>query len=110
MTGEPCTWCGVEVEPDDGFRAYEPAGERRAVFCRLEHVIPWSLQGAHWDPGGFTESPALDGGPLRCSHCDAELGEVHVLLVRHRGPHRIADDFCSVEHLRAWAAAGGRWK
>ena len=31
---EQCTWCGVEVEPDDGFRAYEPAGERRATFCR----------------------------------------------------------------------------
>ena len=48
---ERCTWCGTEVEPDDGFRAYEPAGERRAVFCRLEHVVPWAIQGAHWDAG-----------------------------------------------------------
>ena len=50
MSGETCTWCGAEVEADDGFRAYEPAGERRAVFCRLEHLIPWSIQGAHWSP------------------------------------------------------------
>jgi hypothetical protein len=110
VTTEPCTWCGAEVEHDDGYRAYEPAGERRAVFCRLEHVIPWSIQDAHWDAGGFTEPPALDEGPLRCSQCDAELGDVRVLLVRHRGEHRVADAFCSVDHMEAWAKAGGRWQ
>jgi hypothetical protein len=110
VTAETCTWCGAEVEHDDGYRAYEPAGERRAVFCRLEHVIPWSIQDAHWDAGGFTEPPALDEGPLHCSQCDAELGEVHVLLVRHRGEHRVADAFCSVDHMEAWAKAGGRWQ
>jgi hypothetical protein len=104
---ERCSWCGVAVEAADGFRAYEPAGERRATFCRLEHVVPWSIRGAHWDAG---EAPA-DGSALgRCSHCEAELGDVHVLLVRHRGEHRIADDFCSVEHLTEWAKAGGRWQ
>jgi hypothetical protein len=110
MTAESCSWCGVEVEHDDGYRAYEPAGERRAVFCRLEHLIPWSIQDAHWEAGSFTEPPALDEGPLRCSHCDAELGAVHVLLVRHRGEHRVADAFCSVDHMAAWAKAGGRWQ
>jgi hypothetical protein len=120
MTAESCTWCGVDVEHDDGYRAYllsaatdNAAGataERRAVFCRLEHLIPWSIQDAHWDAGSFTEPPALDQGPLRCSHCDAELGEVHVLLVRHRGEHRVADAFCSVDHMTAWAKAGGRWQ
>ena len=39
----------------------------------------------------------------------AELEDVRVSLVRHRGEYRIGDDFCSVDHLRAWAAAGGRW-
>ena len=68
---EKCTWCGAEVEPDDGFRAYEPAGERRAVFCRLEHLIPWSIQGAHWEPGEMSEPAALDEGATRCSHCGA---------------------------------------
>jgi hypothetical protein len=48
--------------------------------------------------------------PQRCSHCDAELGDVYVALVRHRGDHRITDGFCSVEHLGDWAAAGGRWR
>jgi hypothetical protein len=33
-----------------------------------------------------------------------------VLIVSHRGAHRIPDGFCSVEHLNAWAKAGGRWQ
>ncbi len=106
---EPCTWCGAEVEGDDGFRAYEPAGERRAVFCRLEHVVPWALGDAHWEAGTLTEPADLDSGELRCSRCEAPLGDVHVLLVRHRGEHRIADAFCSVDHMEAWAKAGGRF-
>jgi hypothetical protein len=107
---ERCTWCGAEVEPDDGFRGYEPAGERRAVFCRLEHVVPWAIQGAHWEPGTVTEQPSLDAGATACSQCGAELEDSHVLLVRHRGEHRVADAFCSVDHLSEWAKAGGRWR
>jgi hypothetical protein len=107
---EACTWCGAEVEADDGFRAYEPAGERRAVFCRLEHLIPWSIQGAHWEAGTMPEAPALDEGATNCSHCGAELGETHLLLVRHRGEHRVADTFCGVDHMTEWAKAGGRWQ
>jgi hypothetical protein len=95
----------VHVDPDDGFRAYEPAGERSATFCRLEHVVPWAIRGPHWEAG---QAPAIES-PGRCSRCDAELADVHVLLVRHRGEHRIADAFCSVDHLREWANAGGRW-
>jgi hypothetical protein len=120
-----CTWCGAEVEPDDGFRAYllsaatntaaGSTGERRAVFCRLEHVIPWSIQGAHWRCEGAPSAPRsnpLSGEavpPSNCSHCDAELTDAHVLLVRHRGEHRVADGFCSVDHMTEWAKAGGRW-
>ena len=62
---------------DDGFRAFEPAGERRAVFCRLEHVVPWAIQGAHWEAGEMTEPASIDEGPISCSHCGPELGEVH---------------------------------
>ena len=108
--GERCSWCGVGVDPDDGFRAYEPAGARRAVFCRLEHVVPWALRGPRWEAGELDEPPRIDEGALRCSHCDRELGEVHVLLVRHRGGHRIPDDFCDLDHLAEWAKAGGRWQ
>ncbi|MDP9187649.1 MAG: hypothetical protein M3O25_00180 [Actinomycetota bacterium] len=107
--GEGCTWCGVEVGDDDGFRAYEPAAGRRAVFCRLEHVIPWAIQGADW-AGELTETRGLDEDPGRCAHCDAELTYAHVLLVRHRDEHRVADGFCSVDHMEAWAKAGGRWQ
>ncbi|CAN5240896.1 hypothetical protein BH24ACT23_BH24ACT23_10410 [soil metagenome] len=108
MTGEACTWCGQAVEAGDGFRAYEPAGERRAAFCRLEHVVPWALKGAHWDAG--PEPPDLGGGPFSCSECGKELGEVRIDLVRHRSEHRIGDHFCSVDHLSAWAKSGGRWR
>ena len=107
---ERCSWCGSDVEPSDGFRAYEPAGDRRAVFCRLEHVVPWAIQGPHWEPGPLTEPGRIGEGDLSCARCGAELGEVHVLLVRHRGEHRIADDFCSTDHLLEWAKAGGRWQ
>jgi hypothetical protein len=105
-----CSWCGEAIEEDDGFRAYEPAGERRAAFCRLEHVVPWELQGPYWEPGPLAETPELDEAQRVCAHCGAGLGDVHVLLVRHRGEHRIADGFCSSEHLAEWAKAGGRWQ
>ncbi|HEY7121735.1 MAG TPA: hypothetical protein VH329_04175 [Solirubrobacterales bacterium] len=119
-----CTWCGAEVEADDGFRAYEPVGERRAVFCRLEHLIPWSIQMMRgrsageaeerpvsgWEPGTISEPATVDEGVANCSHCGAELGDAHVLLVRHRGEHRIPDAFCGVDHMTEWAKAGGRWR
>ena len=102
-----CSWCGAPVDADDGFRVYEPAGERRAAFCRLEHVVPWHIQGPHWEPGELDETAEeLE----RCSHCGEPLGDVGVLLVRHRAEHRIPDGFCSVDHLAAWAKAGGRWR
>jgi hypothetical protein len=110
MEANSCTWCGVEVDPDDGFRLYEPAGERRAAFCRLEHVIPWGIQGPHWEPGEVAEPPSIDDEGRTCAQCGKELGEVHLLLVRHRGEHRIPDDFCTLEHLLEWAKAGGRWR
>ncbi|MCA1842826.1 MAG: hypothetical protein LC792_06460 [Actinobacteria bacterium] len=102
-----CTWCGEQVERDDGFRLAERPGERRAVFCRLEHVVPWSLQGPHWEAGHPDEPSGVDAA--ECSQCGASLGDVSLLLVRHRGEHRIPDGFCSVEHLDAWAKAGGRF-
>jgi hypothetical protein len=103
-----CSWCGRAVEADDGYRAYEPAGERAAAFCRLEHVVPWVIRGPHWE-AGETPAPAAAHASDRCSRCEAELTETLVLLIRHRGEHRIGDAFCSAQHLREWAAAGGRW-
>ena len=106
-----CSWCGAHVEEADGFRAAEPAGDRVAVFCRLEHVVPWAIQGPHWDAGRL---PGVDGdnghGLGRCAHCTDALDETYVLLVRHRGDHRIADAFCNADHLLDWAKAGGRWR
>ena len=108
--GEVCNWCGKAVEREDGFRAAEPAGERRAVFCRLEHVVPWAMQGAHWDPGVVDEPSGLLQDIVRCAQCAEPLGDAAVYLVRHRGEHRIPDGFCGVEHLKEWAKAGGRWR
>jgi len=107
---ERCTWCGVAVEPDDGFRAAEAAGERRAAFCRLEHVVPWIMQGPHWDAGTLAEPIAVVEAPTSCAQCGGALPDTRVLLVRHRGEHRVPDAFCSVDHLLGWAKAGGRWR
>jgi hypothetical protein len=97
------------VEPEDGFRARQPKADRRATFCRLEHVVPWVMQGARWEPGAGLD-PDDDGAGLgRCVRCGSTLGETRLLLVRHRGEHRIADAFCGTEHLLEWAKAGGRW-
>ena len=104
-TNETCTWCGTEVEPGDGYRLKEWPGARVAVFCRLEHVVPWSIQGPHWEAG---QGPDPAGG--ECAQCGKALGEVQLQLVRHRGEHRIPDAFCSVDHLAAWAKSGGRWR
>jgi hypothetical protein len=107
---ERCSWCGDAVEPQDGYRAAEFPGERMAVFCRLEHVVPWSLQGAHWDAGEPREPRGIADAIETCSHCGKRLGDVRVVLIRHRGEHRIPDAFCSPDHLADWAKAGGRWR
>ena len=101
-----CSWCGCPVDEGDGYRAYEPAGNRRAVFCRLEHLVPWAIRGAAWDAA----EPPDDPEPQTCSWCDRPLDEAHVLLLRSRGEHRIPDGFCSVAHLLEWAKAGGRYR
>lgn len=109
MAQEVCSWCGEEVEPEDGFRLCQPEADRRAVFCRLEHIVPWVIQGAHWSPGsGLTENDDPDGLGT-CVRCGTELPDHRVLLVRHRGEHRIGDTFCGPDHLLEWAKAGGRW-
>lgn len=107
---ERCSWCGVSVGRDEGYRAAEEAGERRAVFCRLEHVVPWAIQGPHWDAGSLGEAVPADPALARCAQCGAELDDTRVVLVRHRGEHRIPDAFCGSDHLLAWAKAGGRWR
>jgi hypothetical protein len=108
--GERCSWCGDRVDRDDGFRLSEEPGARIAAFCRLEHIVPWAIQGAHWEPGEADEPSDIARGLERCAHCDAQLADVRVLLVRHRGEHRIPDAFCSVAHAADWARAGGRWR
>jgi len=102
----------VEIETDEGFRAAEPAGSRRAAFCRLEHVVPWVLSGPRWEPGDLDEiDPGEALGLGRCAHCGAgPLDDTAVVAVRHRGPHRIADAFCDADHLLDWAKAGGRFR
>jgi hypothetical protein len=110
VSDERCSWCGKEVEPGDGWRAAEPAGERVAAFCRLEHVVPWSIQGPSWDAGALSEPPGLADALTECAHCGAALADDYVLIVRHRGAHRIPDAFCSADHMAEWAKRGGRWQ
>ncbi|MDQ1679753.1 MAG: hypothetical protein QOI42_612 [Frankiaceae bacterium] len=110
MTDERCDWCGKDVEADDGWRASEPAGERRAVFCRLEHVFPWWAKGPHWGAGTVPEPPGLVSSITECAECGTPLPDTRVLLVRHRGEHRVADGFCTTDHMAEWAKKGGRWR
>jgi hypothetical protein len=105
-----CSWCGNAVEREDGWRVQEVPGERRAAFCRLEHIVPWSIQGAHWEAGEIEEPTGIARGHEACAHCGAALADVHLVLVRHRGEHRIPDAFCSPDHMAEWAKAGGRWR
>jgi hypothetical protein len=105
-----CTWCGAEVPTDDGFRLAERPSGGTAVFCRLEHVIPWLIKGARWDEPGAGAAGTGADAVEQCSWCDAALGAERVLLVRHRGEHRIGDGFCDLDHLGAWAKAGGRFR
>jgi hypothetical protein len=107
---ESCSWCGVAVDRDQGFRAAEPVGDRVAVFCRLEHIVPWAIQGARWDPGTLPEAGGGGAGLGRCAQCAGTLDDRYVLLIRHRAEHRICDAFCDVDHLLGWAKAGGRWQ
>ena len=100
-----CTWCGADVEAGDGYLAGEVPGARRATFCRLEHVVPWAIQGAHWEAGEI-EAPAAPG---TCAQCGKPLSDVYVLLIRRRGEQRIPDAFCSVDHMADWAKSGGRY-
>jgi hypothetical protein len=103
---ESCSWCGTQVQAGDGWRLQELPGARRAAFCRLEHVVPWAMQGPRWEPGEGEAAPEVS----ECARCGAALGDVRLVLVRHRGQHRIPDAFCSVDHLAGWAKSGGRWR
>lgn len=106
---DSCSWCGNAIEREDGWRAQEIPGARKAAFCRLEHIVPWSFRGAHWEAGEIEEPPGISDSIDTCAHCGEPLGDVQVVLVRHRGEHRIPDAFCSADHMAEWAKAGGRW-
>lgn len=107
---ERCSWCARAIAAGDGYRLRESPGARRAAFCRLEHVIPWAIRGAHWEAAGPCDATDAPDELDRCAHCQAPLGDVRLTLTRQRGEHRIPDAFCSVDHLAAWAKAGGRWR
>ena len=105
-----CVWCGREIDFGDGYRLREEPGERRAAFCRLEHVIPWSIRGPRWEVTCAGEPDEPTEAVSRCAHCEAPLGPERLVLVRRRQGPRIPDGFCSVDPLAAWAKAGGRWR
>lgn len=110
MPDELCTWCGTPVGDDEGFRVAEPEEQRKAVFCRLEHVVPWAIRGAEWEPGRIVRAGEPDDALGRCALCGDPLGVERILVVRHRGQHRIGDAFCRLEHFAEWAKGGGRYK
>lgn len=114
MSALACSWCRRPVAADEGYLVYAPGQGRQASFCRLEHVIPWVIRGARWPADQpedeAPETPDQEPAPTACSHCGRPLADGRILLVHHRGRHRIVDGFCDVEHMRAWVSAGGRWR
>lgn len=110
MSEVACSACGTEVAADGGYRLSEPEAQRHAVFCRLEHAVLWAEADGPWRPGALLDEQDAGDGLGRCAHCGDGLSYGRVLLVRHRGPFRIADALCGVEHLTEWARAGGRWR
>lgn len=112
-----CSWCGADAPIEGGYRLIDFDGRRRLAFCRLEHVIPWIMREGRRQRGeiealGPDELAATRGDlATQCSQCQAELAVAPrpLLLVRRRAGQRIDDSFCDFEHLRLWAAAGGRW-
>jgi hypothetical protein len=110
MSAVACSWCGSSVDPDEGYRAVLPGRARRAAFCRLDHVVPWALDGARWEPGSPLARDDQGRGLGSCVRCGGALPDDRLLLIRHGGRHRIADAFCGVEHLVEWARSGGRWR
>ena len=109
LPARPAAGAATPSRRDDGFRLAETPGERRAAFCRLEHVVPWFMQGPHWEAGEIEEPPASATRSTPAPTAASRLPDVRLLLVRHRGEHRIPDAFCSADHLAAWAKAGGRY-
>ena len=67
--GEQCNWCGREIEREDGWRVQEIPGARQAAFCRLEHVVPWAIQGPHWEPGEIVEPSGIADSIEECAQC-----------------------------------------
>jgi hypothetical protein len=72
--------------------------------------VPWVIRGASWEVAQEDEAPEGDGAVAACAWCEAPLGEARVLLVRSRGEHRVPEGFCGLDHLLAWAKAGGPYR
>jgi hypothetical protein len=102
-----CARCGRDLGDGDAFALTGGDPGERASFCRLEHVVAWVLRGATWDPAGSVARRPAEL-PERCSQCDASAPAL--VLVHHRLGSEVIDGFCSIEHLRAWCSAGGRWR
>lgn len=108
MSEVPCSSCGLALTHEAGLRLTDPEAGRHAAFCRLEHLVAWARADGPWRDGALLEDDDAGEGLGRCAQCGDGLGHGHVLLLCHRGPLRIGDAFCGVEHAAAWAAAGGR--
>ena len=100
------SWCG-RSSPTTASAPTSPPASGAPIFCRLEHVVPWAIQGAHWEAGALAEPPALERGRRAAAPTAAPSSATSACsLVRHRGEHRIADDFCSVDHLLRMGEGG----
>ncbi len=110
MSEVACSACEMAIRNDRALRLSEPEAERHAMFCRLAHLAAWAHRDGAWRSGALLDADEPDDALGRCAQCGDGLSYGRVLLVRHRGPLRTGDAFCSIEHAAAWAQAGGRWR
>ncbi|MFY9487294.1 MAG: hypothetical protein WAP35_01165 [Solirubrobacterales bacterium] len=111
---DACNWCAAAVAAENRYAVTEIALARELSFCRLEHIVPWVIREKRRERGMIA---AVDDAVAKtlleeagdCAECGSVPQDGAVVLVHERSGERILDAFCSLEHLRAWASAGGHW-
>ncbi|MFY9265290.1 MAG: hypothetical protein WAO61_07685 [Solirubrobacterales bacterium] len=109
-----CSWCGRDLGPDAGFELTDLSTRQRVAFCRLEHVVPWVMRGGVRERGVVVKVDGPPSGAVAaeqtCASCSAALASTAVWLEQRRAGRLVIDGFCDLDHARAWASGGGRWR
>lgn len=112
-----CARCGTIIDDSDCWGIVAPHLDAeaddelpRAVACRVEHVASWAVRGGKMPPWNDWPDRDEDLDPATtCAHCGETIDDNAYRLVRFKDTERIPYGFCSLEHMKGWALAGGPW-